>query len=198
MPVVIDPNEIEARIEAAIAVKRSLKGHALTICHVAEAWRDALQAGNKVIFFGNGGSAADAQHLECELAGRFYLDRRPLPAVALTVNSSSLTAIGNDFGFEQVFARQLEGIARPGDVAVGISTSGNSPNVVVALRKARELGLVTIGFTGRGGGQARELCDLWLPIDSDDTPRIQEGHILAGHIACEMVERELFGESAAG
>jgi D-sedoheptulose 7-phosphate isomerase len=196
MPVVIKPIEIEERIEAAIAVKRALLGQALTICHVAEAWRDALQAGNKVIFFGNGGSAADAQHLECELAGRFYLDRRALPAVALTVNSSSLTAIGNDFGFEQVFARQLEGIAHSGDVAVGISTSGNSPNVVEALRKARELGLATIGFTGRGGGRVRELCDLWLPIDSDDTPRIQEGHILAGHIACEMVERELFGEGA--
>jgi D-sedoheptulose 7-phosphate isomerase len=193
MPVVISSKEIEERIDAAGAVQRSLRGQSLTICHVAEAWRDALSAGNKVIFFGNGGSAADAQHLECELAGRFYLDRRPLPAVALTVNSSSLTAIGNDYGFDQVFARQLEGIAHPGDVAVGISTSGNSANVVLALRKARELGLATVGFTGRGGGQVRELCDLWLAIDSDDTPRIQEGHILAGHIACEMVERDLFG-----
>ena len=136
----INPEEIKERIETAIAVKRSLLGQALTICHVAEAWRDALRAGNKVIFFGNGGSAADAQHLECELAGRFYLDRRPLPAVALTVNSSSLTAIGNDYGFEQVFARQLEGIAHPGDVAVGISTSGNSPNVVLALREGARAG----------------------------------------------------------
>ena len=193
----INPDEIKERIEAAIAVKRSLLGQTLTICRVAEAWRDALRAGNKVIFFGNGGSAADAQHLECELAGRFYLDRRPLPAVALTVNSSSLTAIGNDYGFEQVFARQLEGIAHPGDVAVGLSTSGNSPNVVLALQKARALGLVIVAFTGRGGGRMRELCDVWLPIDSEETPRIQEGHILAGHIACEMVEREMFGGSAA-
>lgn len=193
----INPDEIGERIEAAIAVKRSLLGQTLTICRVAEAWRDALRAGKKVIFFGNGGSAADAQHLECELAGRFYLDRRPLPAVALTVNSSSLTAIGNDYGFEQVFARQLEGIAHPGDVAVGLSTSGNSPNVVLALQKARSLGLVIVGFTGRGGGRMRELCDVWLPIDSEETPRIQEGHILAGHIACEMVEREMFGGSAA-
>ena len=193
----INPDEIKERIEAAIAVKRSLLGQTLTICRVAEAWRDALRAGNKVIFFGNGGSAADAQHLECELAGRFYLDRRPLPAVALTVNSSSLTAIGNDYGFEQVFARQLEGIAHPGDVAVGLSTSGNSPNVVLALQKARALGLVIVAFTGRGGGRMRELCDVWLPIDSEETPRIQEGHILAGHIACEMVEREMFGGSSA-
>lgn len=193
----IHPEEIQERIQTAIAVKRSLLGQALTICHVAEAWRDALRAGNKVIFFGNGGSAADAQHLECELAGRFYLDRRPLPAVALTVNSSSLTAIGNDYGFEQVFARQLEGIAQPGDVAVGISTSGTSPNVVRALQKARELGLVTISFTGRTGGLMRELCDVWLGVDSEETPRVQEGHILVGHIACEMVEREMFGGGAA-
>ena len=192
----INPEEIKERIATAIAVKRSLLDHALSIGQVAEAWLDALRAGNKVIFFGNGGSAADAQHLECELAGRFYLDRRPLPAVALTVNSSSLTAIGNDYGFEQVFARQLEGIARAGDVAVGISTSGNSPNVVLALEKARELGLVTVGFTGRNGGRMRDLCDVWLAIDSEETPRIQEGHILVGHIACEMVEREMFGGGA--
>ena len=189
----INPQEIQKRIETAIAVKRSLLTQAPQIVQVAEVWLTALRAGRKVIFFGNGGSAADAQHLECELAGRFYLDRRPLPAVALSVNSSSLTAIGNDFGFEQVFARQLEGIAQPGDVAVGISTSGDSPNVVRALQKARDLGLVTVGFTGRGGGRVREWCDLWLAIDSTETPRIQEGHILVGHIACEMVEREMFG-----
>jgi D-sedoheptulose 7-phosphate isomerase len=194
---VVSPEDVQVRIESAIAVKRALLGQALAISHIAEAWRDALRSGHKVIFFGNGGSAADAQHLECELAGRFYLDRRPLPAISLTVNSSSLTAIGNDYGFEQVFARQLEGVARPGDIAVGISTSGNSPNVVAALQKARSLGLVTVGFTGRSGGRMRELCDLWLPIDSEETPRIQEGHILAGHIACEMVERELFGDNAA-
>jgi D-sedoheptulose 7-phosphate isomerase len=194
---VIDPQEIRERIESAMAIQRSLLTQARAIAQVAEAWLAGLHAGKKVIFFGNGGSAADAQHLECELAGRFYLDRRPLPAVALTVNSSSLTAIGNDYGFDQVFARQLEGIAQPGDVAVGISTSGNSPNVVRALQKARELGLVTVGFTGRGGGRMRELCDVWLPVDSEETPRIQEGHILVGHIACEMVEKELFGGDTA-
>jgi D-sedoheptulose 7-phosphate isomerase len=193
---VINPQEIQERIQTAIEVKRALLNQVLIIAYVAEAWRDALRAGNKVIFFGNGGSAADAQHLECELAGRFYLDRRSLPAVSLTVNSSSLTAIGNDYGFDQVFARQLEGIGRPGDVAVGISTSGNSPNVILALQRAREMALVTVGFTGRSGGRMRELCDLWLPIDSEEAARIQEGHILVGHIACEMVERELFTGSA--
>ncbi len=192
----INPEEVERRIVAAIAVQRSLLAQAPRIVQVAEAWLTALRAGGKVIFFGNGGSAADAQHLECELAGRFYLDRRPLPALALTVNSSSLTAIGNDYGFEQVFTRQLEGIARPGDVAVGISTSGDSANVLRALQKARTLGLVTVGFTGRTGGGMREWCDVWLAIDSTETPRIQEGHILAGHIACEMVERAMFGGEA--
>jgi D-sedoheptulose 7-phosphate isomerase len=192
MPVVINPNEIEERIEAAIAVKRALLGQALTICHVAEAWRDALQAGNKVIFFGNGGSAADAQHLECELAGRFYLDRRALPAVALTVNSSSLTAIGNDFGFEQVFARQLAGLGVAGDVLVAISTSGRSPNVVAAIEVAHQRGLTVIGMTGLKGGDFAALCDLALIAPSDSTPRVQEGHIAMGHVLCELVERALF------
>ena len=186
--------EIRRRIEESIRVKSSLLGQAELIKKMAEVWSDALRQGNKVIFFGNGGSAADAQHLECELSGRFYLDRRPLAALSLTVNTSSLTAIGNDFGYEQIFARQLEGIARSGDVAVGISTSGNSPNVLLALEKARALGLATVGFTGRGGGKVRGLCDHWLGIDSEETPRVQEGHILAGHIICELVERELFGQ----
>src|SRR5512140_3346188 len=161
----IGNEEIRRRIDEAIRVKESLRSQADVLREMALLWSDALRRGNKVIFFGNGGSAADAQHLECELAGRFYLDRRPLPAVALTVNTSSLTAIGNDFGFEQVFARQLEGIAQPGDVAVGISTSGNSPNVLAALVKARDLGLTTVGFTGRSGGKMRALCDVWLAID---------------------------------
>jgi len=114
------------------------------------------------------------------------------------VNTSSLTAIGNDYGFEEIFARQLEGAARPGDVAVGLSTSGNSANVLRALERARSLGLATVGFTGRSGGRMAPLCDLWLAVDSADTPRIQEGHILAGHLVCEMVERTLFGGEAGG
>ena len=192
----ISPDEILARIEESIRVKRALAAQTKPLEAIAAAWLAAFRAGGKVIFFGNGGSAADAQHLECELAGRFYLDRRPLPALSLTVNSSSLTAIGNDYGFADVFVRPLEGIGRAGDVAVGISTSGNSENVVRALRKGREMGLVTVAFTGRGGGALRTWSDHWLPIDSDETPRIQEGHILAGHIICELVERELFGPPA--
>jgi D-sedoheptulose 7-phosphate isomerase len=193
---VINPEEIRARIEESIRVKRALADQSETLRRIAGTWLETIRAGGKVIFFGNGGSAADAQHLECELSGRFYLDRRPVAAVSLTVNSSSLTAIGNDYGFAEVFVRPLEGIGRAGDVAVGISTSGNSENVVRALRRGRELGLVTVGFTGRGGGAVRACSDHWLPIDSDETPRIQEGHILAGHIICELVERELFGSTA--
>ncbi|MFN8548576.1 MAG: SIS domain-containing protein [Candidatus Eisenbacteria bacterium] len=147
-----------------------------------------------MLFFGNGGSAADAQHWACELSGRFYLERKPVPAQALTVNSSNLTAIANDYGYDEVFIRQLEGVGKRGDVAVGISTSGNSVSVIKALKKARELGLVTMGFTGRSGGEMRSLVDHWLGIDSTDTPRIQEGHELAGHLVCELTERALFEE----
>jgi D-sedoheptulose 7-phosphate isomerase len=189
----ITPEEIQGRIDESIRIKRSLRDQAPLLIRIATLWTETLRRGNQVIFFGNGGSAADAQHFVCELAGRFYLERKPVAAVALTVNTSSLTAIGNDYGFHEVFARQLEGIARPGDVAVGISTSGNSPNVLLALERAAALGLVTVGFTGRGGGKMGGLCRHWLAIDSEETPRIQEGHLLAGHIICELTERELFG-----
>lgn len=191
----ITSHEIRVRIEESIRVKTSLLEQAETLGRIAKSWIDAIRGGNQVIFFGNGGSAADAQHMVCELAGRFYLERKPVAAVSLTVNTSSLTAIGNDYSFDVVFSRQLEGAARAGDVAVGLSTSGTSKNVVLALEAAKRLGLVTVGFTGRGGGRVREMVDHWLPIDSDETPRIQEGHILAGHIICELTERELFGEA---
>ncbi len=185
--------EIRARIEESIRVKQALLSQAAILREIAELWCEAIGKDRQIIFFGNGGSAADAQHMVSELAGRFYLERRPVAAVALSVNTSSLTAIGNDYGFEHVFSRQLEGIARPGDVAVGISTSGNSPNVLQAFERARALGVSTVGFTGRSGGALRALSDCLLAIDSSETPRIQEGHILAGHIICELVERELFG-----
>lgn len=188
----IDREEARIRIEESIRVKRALLDEVALLDRIAGLWVAAIRAGNKVIFFGNGGSAADAQHLECELAGRFYRDRAPIAALSLTVNTSSLTAIGNDYGYDQVFSRQLAGIGRPGDVAVGISTSGNSANVVAALVVARDLGLATVGFTGRGGGKMDALCDLCLRVDSTETPRIQEVHILAGHLLCEAVERELF------
>jgi len=149
---------------------------------------DGLRAGGKVLFCGNGGSAADSQHLAAELTGRYLRDRAPLAAVALTVDSSALTAIANDYSYDEVFARQVRGLGRPGDVLVGISTSGNSRNVVAALEAARAIGLATIGLTGAGGGRMKDLCDVCLCVPSTDTPRIQEMHIAAGHMLCELVE----------
>lgn len=149
---------------------------------------DALKAGGKVLFCGNGGSAADAQHLAAELTGRYLHDRPPLAAVALTVDTSALTAIANDYSYDVVFARQVRGLGRAGDVLVGLSTSGNSRNVVAALEEARAIGLRTIGLTGAGGGRMTGLCDICLCVPSSDTPRIQELHIAAGHMMCELVE----------
>ncbi len=184
--------EIVERIRESIRVKTSLEEQADLLRRIAERWIASLQSRGKILFFGNGGSAADAQHMAAELSGRFYKDRAGLAAVSLTVNASALTAIANDYGFGEVFARQLDGLAHAGDVAVGISTSGRSESVLAALRKARALGLATVGFTGRGGGEMPGVAELCLRIDSDETPRIQEGHILAGHIVCELVEREIF------
>jgi len=184
--------EILERIGESARVKLALEAQADLIRRIAELWLACLHAGGKILFFGNGGSAADAQHMAAELAGRFYKERAGLAALALTVNTSALTAISNDFGYASVFARQLEGLARPGDVAVGISTSGKSESVLAGLRKARSLGLHTVCMTGSSGGSLPRLVDLCLQIDSEETPRIQEGHILAGHIVCELVEREMF------
>ena len=162
------------------------------IIKIAEIIIEAYRNGKKVILFGNGGSAADAQHITAELVGKYYLDRDPLPAVALTTNTSSLTAIGNDYSFDIVFARQLKALGQKDDVVIGISTSGNSENVIQAFKVAREMGLITVGFTGKSGGKLRSVADHCLCIPSDDIPRIQEGHITIGHIICEIVERELF------
>ena len=167
------------------------------IIKIAEIIIEAYRNGKKVILFGNGGSAADAQHITAELVGKYYLDRDPLPAVALTTNTSSLTAIGNDYSFDIVFARQLKASGQKGDVVIGISTSGNSENVIQAFKVAREMGLITVGFTGKSGGKLRSVADHCLCIPSDDTPRIQEGHITIGHIICEIVERELFCSGAS-
>jgi phosphoheptose isomerase len=147
-----------------------------------------LRAGGKVLFCGNGGSAADSQHLAAELTGRYLKDRAPLAGLALTVDSSALTAIANDYSYDEVFARQVRGLGRSGDVLVGISTSGNSRNVVAALEAARAIGMRTIGLTGAGGGRMKDLCDVCLCVPSTDTPRIQEMHIAAGHMLCELVE----------
>ncbi len=148
----------------------------------------AMKAGRKVLIFGNGGSAADAQHFAAELTGRYKRERRGLPAIALTTDTSALTAIGNDYGYEKVFVRQAEALSTPGDVLIGLSTSGNSPNVVSALRFAKDLGCPTIGFTGLKGGQMASFCDVNLAVPSDNTPRIQEGHGLLIHALCEMIE----------
>lgn len=154
---------------------------------------EALRGGGKVMFCGNGGSAADSQHFAAELMGRFLVDRPPLPAVALTVDTSALTAIGNDYSYDDVFSRQLRGIGRAGDVLVGLSTSGNSRNVVAALEAARELGIRTIGLTGQGGGAMAPLCDVALCVPSTKTPRIQEMHLAVGHMLCQLVEEAFLG-----
>ena len=152
----------------------------------------AYKSGRKVILFGNGGSAADAQHLAAELVNKFYLDRKSLPAITLTVNTSILTAIGNDYSFNKIFSKQLEGMGEEGDIAIGISTSGNSKNVIEGLKFAKEKKLYTIGFTGKDGGIINNIVDICINVPSDDTPRIQEAHIMIGHIICEIVEKELF------
>jgi D-sedoheptulose 7-phosphate isomerase len=157
---------------------------------------EAFRAGRKVLLFGNGGSAADAQHIADEWTGRFKRERPPLPALALTANTSDLTAIGNDYGFEQVFARLVTAHGRPGDVALALSTSGNSPNVLVAVAEARRLGLVTIGLTGKGGGKLAREVDVALVVPSDATERIQESHVTFLHALCEMVDDALFPASA--
>lgn len=161
-----------------------------TIQLIAERCKTALAAGNKVLFCGNGGSAADAQHLAAELIGRFQKERRSLASIALTTDTSILTAVANDYGYDEVFARQVEGLGRAGDVLIGISTSGNSANVVKAALKARDTGMHTIAFTGEGGGKLQDICDITLVIPSKVTARIQEMHILVGHIICELVEEE--------
>lgn len=152
---------------------------------------NTLKKGNKILLCGNGGSAADAQHIAAELVGRYKTERKSLPGIALTTDTSIITAIGNDYGYEHIFDRQIESLAREGDLLIGISTSGNSPNVINALKRAKELGCITIGFTGRDGGQMNEFCDLNLIVPSDNTPRIQEMHILFGHTICQIIDNEL-------
>lgn len=186
------------RSRAALSAAIADPAFVPTVAQIAERIADALANGNKLLVAGNGGSAADAQHIAAEFLGRFYIERRPMPAHALSVNTSALTAIGNDYGFDDVFARQLRALAHPGDVAVGISTSGNAANVVTALEAAREMGVVSVAMTGSRGGRAREVAEHWVGVPSDDTPRIQEAHIAIGHIWSAMVEAALFGEGATG
>ena len=186
---------VDREIEESRLVTEAAAGDAAfkaAIEAIAKAWSDALAAGGKIMLAGNGGSAGDAQHLAGELVSRLNFDRAPLAALALTVDTSVLTAIGNDYGYEQVFERQVRGLGRAGDVFVGISTSGRSPNILSALRAARALGIKTVGFTGRKGGDMAPLCDYMLHAPSDRTPMIQQMHIMAGHIVCGLVEARLF------
>lgn len=186
-------SKIIRQIEESAELTKALKAQVDLLLKIAEQIIQAFCKGNKVLIFGNGGSAADAQHIACELAGKFYLDREPLPAIALTTNTSSLTAIANDYSYEAVFARQLRGLVKKGDVVIGISASGESSNVLRAIKEAKLHGAITVAFSGQGG-KLKELADYVLSVPSADTPRIQETHITAGHIICYLVEEALFGE----
>ena len=189
--------QIRGSIEASIAAKERLledAGLITALGRVVEVLIDAFRAGNKVILFGNGGSAADAQHIAAEFVGRFAFDRPPLPALALSVNSSCVTAIGNDYGFDKVFSRQIEALAHRGDVAIGISTSGNSFNVVHAMETAKRTGLHTVGMTGSKANKLMAAAEHCMCVPSTETARIQECHILLGHILSELVEEAIFHE----
>ena len=167
---------------------RKLEDQVPLVAEIADRMAQALKAGNKVMFCGNGGSAADSQHLAAELMGRYMRDRRPLPALSLTVDTSALTAIGNDYGYAEVFARQLRGIGAHGDVLVGLSTSGNSENVLRAVAAAKEIGITTIGFTGQSGGKLAAMADICIAVPSEKTNEIQEMHIAIGHLVCGLIE----------
>lgn len=182
-------------IEDSIATKQQILNDSRlleTIQAVAEVMVKALREGKRILWCGNGGSAADAQHLAAELSGRFYYDRPPLNSEALHCNTSYLTAVANDYGYDLIYSRMIDGACHPGDVLVGISTSGNSKNIFNAFRKAKQLGVITVALTGSTGGEMKDLSDFLLNVPSDDTPRIQESHIMLGHIICELVEAEMF------
>ena len=190
--------KIAANIADSIAVKEAMLRDGALLRQIAEAARiitEAMRAGRRLLLVGNGGSAADAQHIAAEFVGRYLKERRALPALALSVNTSTVTAIGNDYGFENIFARQVEAFARPGDVLMAISTSGNSRNVVRAVLQASDMQVTTIAMTGANGGMLRSTAVLCLCVPSADTPRIQEAHILTGHAIAEIVEQELFDKS---
>jgi D-sedoheptulose 7-phosphate isomerase len=190
--------KIQQAIQSSIQVKQDIlndQAFLENIQKVADALFIALSKGNKVLFCGNGGSAADAQHLAAELSGRFYFDRDPLPAEALHCNTSFITAVANDYGYDEVYARMIKGSGVEGDVLVGLSTSGNSKNILNAFEVAANKGIVTVAFTGQGGGLMKDCVDFLLNVPSNDTPRIQESHIMIGHILCQLVEERLFGKN---
>lgn len=190
----LEKNLISDYIEKSIKTKKEiLKTKIEIINQIANEIINAYRRKNKVLWFGNGGSAADAQHLACELVSKFYLERKALASIALTTNTSELTAIANDYSFSRVFARQVEAIVNSGDIVIGISTSGNSLNVIEGIKEAKLQGAITIGFTGASGGKLKNNVDYLLAVPSADTPNIQESHIMIGHIICYLVEKELFG-----
>jgi len=188
-------NKIDSIITASIEVKQHILNDSIlkqTVASCVDIIVTAFKNGNKVLFAGNGGSAADAQHLAAEFSGRFYKDRKALPSEALHCNTSYLTAVANDYSYDVIYARLLEGIGNKGDVIVGLSTSGNSTNILKAFEVAKENGITTIGFTGATGGKMKDASDYLINVPSTDTPRIQESHIMLGHIICELVEEALF------
>lgn len=184
---------IEQEILNIAANFNKLVALAPQINKVAELCTDALRQGHKIIFCGNGGSAADAQHLAAELVGRYKLNRKAMNAMALTVDTSILTAVANDYGYDTIFARQLEGVGHRGDVLIGLSTSGNSPNIVAAMELARSMGLHTVSLTGAGGGKMKGLADIALAVPSETTNNIQEMHIAVGHLLCGLIEQSIYG-----
>lgn len=191
--------DIEKIIKESISVKENIlndKDFIENLKNVVTIVTKVFQNGGKVLFCGNGGSAADAQHLAAEFSGRFYFDRDPLFAEALHVNTSYLTAVGNDYGYEYIYSRLVKAKGKHGDILIGLSTSGNSENIVKAFEQAGKQGMITIGFTGKGGGKMKDLSDYLLPVPAIDTPRIQESHILLGHIICELVESNLFEKNS--
>jgi D-sedoheptulose 7-phosphate isomerase len=193
-------DKIKQIIAASISVKQQLLADdsiLSTVRKCVDIITDAFKNGNKVLFCGNGGSAADAQHLAAEFSGRFYIDRDALPAEALHCNTSYMTAVANDYSYDMIYSRLIKGIGNKGDVLVGLSTSGNSTNIVKGFETAKEKGMITIGFTGESGGKMKVLSDYLLNVPSKDTPRIQESHMLLGHIICQLVEEKLFDTPSA-
>jgi len=187
---------VRTEVQSSLAVARAIAADERllgTVARIGRMCADAIRAGGKVMFCGNGGSAADSQHLAAELLGRLVLDRPAMAGIALTVDTSVLTAVGNDLGFEQVFSRQVDGLGRPGDVLIGISTSGRSKNVIKAMEVAREKGIRTVAMTGSTRGPMAALADEWLAIPHTETQKIQEGHIILGHVFCAIVEKEIHG-----
>ncbi|MCC6186704.1 MAG: D-sedoheptulose 7-phosphate isomerase [Chitinophagaceae bacterium] len=188
-------NSIKQIISSSIHTKQTILQDELllsTIAQVTKMVTEAFQNGNKVLFCGNGGSAADAQHLAAEFSGRFYTDRNPLPSEALHCNTSYLTAVANDYGYDVVYSRMVKGIGRKGDVLIALSTSGNSTNIINALAQASEIGMHTVAMTGDTGGKMKSMAEYLINVPSNDTPRVQESHIMVGHIICELVEANLF------